>query len=150
MEDQRFDVELRLEDGYRITADFRQEGVADLLMDEPAPLGASTGPNAARVLGAAIGNCLAASLLFCLQRARIDVQDLRASVSGVLARNEKGRLRIRDVRVTLHPAVAEQEIPRMQRCLGVFEDFCVVTQSVRDGLNVQVAVEVDPVPLVQA
>jgi organic hydroperoxide reductase OsmC/OhrA len=102
------------------------------------------------VLGAAIGNCLAASLLFCLQRARIDVQDLRASVSGVLARNEKGRLRIRDVRVTLHPAVAEQEIPRMQRCLGVFEDFCVVTQSVRDGLNVQVAVEVDPVPLVQA
>jgi len=29
----------------------------------------------------------------------------------------------------------------MQRCLELFEDFCVVTQSVRAGIAVDVAVE---------
>jgi hypothetical protein len=29
----------------------------------------------------------------------------------------------------------------MQRCLELFEDFCVVTQSVRAGINVEVDVE---------
>ena len=29
----------------------------------------------------------------------------------------------------------------LQKCLGMFEDFCVVTQSVRDGLDVEVKVE---------
>jgi uncharacterized OsmC-like protein len=141
MDDRSFNVTIKLDEGYRFNVDFQQEGVPALLMDEPPPLGEGTGPNPASVLGAAIGNCLGASLLFCLKRARIQVNDLRAEVTGSMVRNEKGRMRIRDVRVSLHPDVAEEDVPRMQRCLDVFEDFCIVTQSVRDGLNVQVAVE---------
>jgi uncharacterized OsmC-like protein len=140
MGDRSFNVTIKLDEGYRFNVDFQQEGVPALLMDEPPPLGEGTGPNPASVLGAAIGNCLGASLLFCLKRARIQVNDLRAEVTGSMVRNEKGRMRIRDVRVSLHPDVAEEDVPRMQRCLDVFEDFCIVTQSVRDGLDVQVAV----------
>jgi uncharacterized OsmC-like protein len=140
MGDRSFNVTINLDEGYRFNVDFQQEGVPALLMDEPPPLGEGTGPNPASVLGAAIGNCLGASLLFCLKRARIQVNDLRAEVTGSMVRNEKGRMRIRDVRVSLHPDVAEEDVPRMQRCLDVFEDFCIVTQSVRDGLDVQVAV----------
>jgi uncharacterized OsmC-like protein len=29
----------------------------------------------------------------------------------------------------------------MARCLEVFEDYCVVTQSVRDGIDITVSVE---------
>jgi uncharacterized OsmC-like protein len=141
MDDRSFNVTIKLDQGYRFNVDFQQDGVPALLMDESPPLGEGTGPNPASVLGAAIGNCLGASLLFCLQRARVPVQDLRVDVTGTLARNEKGRMRIGDVQVRLHPDVAEEDIPRMQRCLDVFEDFCIVTQSVRDGLDVQVAVE---------
>ncbi|HSJ23914.1 MAG TPA: OsmC family protein [Longimicrobiales bacterium] len=146
MEAVDFAVSLKLEDGYRFTADFLQDDVPELLLDEPAPLGEGAGPNAARVLAVAVGNCLAASLLFCLKRARIEVQALRADVSGTMERNERGRLRITDVDVKLHPVVAEADVPRMQRCLDVFEDFCVVTQSVRDGLNVNVGVDPAPAP----
>ena len=143
-EDRRFDVALRLDDGYRFSADLGNPDWPALVLDEPEPLGGEEGPNAARVLGAAIGNCLAASLLYCLRRARVEVRDLRVEVTGEIVRNERGRLRMGDVRVKLHPDVAEEDVPRMARCLEVFEDFCIVTQSVRAGLDVQVQVEPEP------
>jgi uncharacterized OsmC-like protein len=142
MDEKGFEVALRLEGGYRFSVDFEGGAASELMVDEPPPLGEGSGPNAARLLGAAIGNCLAASLLFCLKRARVEVADLEASVKGTMARNEKGRLRIRDVAVELRPGgIAEEDLPRLRRCMEVYEDFCIVTQSVRDGLDVRVSVE---------
>lgn len=114
-----------------------------VLVDEPPPLGDDAGPNASRLLGAAVGNCLAASLLFCLEKSRVPVAGMRAEVRGELGRNERGRLRIKGIEVVLHPTLEGVEPERMARCLELFEDFCVVTQSVRDGLDVQVRVEHD-------
>ncbi len=139
--DESFSFTMDLQDGYRFLVDFEQEGTADLLMDEPEPLGDGTGPNAARVLAAAIGNCLSASALYCLRRARIDVHGIHTTVSGALERNDAGRMRVGGIRVLIEPVVEDSEQPRMQRCLELFEDFCVVTQSVRAGINVDVDVE---------
>ena len=50
-------------------------------------------------------------------------------------------MRVSGIRVLIEPVVVESEQPRMQRCLELFEDFCVVTQSVRAGINVEVDVE---------
>lgn len=112
-----------------------------LALDEPPPLGDDVAPNASRVLGAAIGNCLSASLLFCLQKSRVPVAGLKAEVRGEMTRNEKGRFRIGSVSVVLRPTLDGVPAERMARCLDLFEDFCVVTQSVREGIDVKVAVE---------
>src|SRR5215471_17931238 len=64
MESTGFSVTLTLRDGYAFGADFEQDGIPELLFDEPRPLGAETGPTALLVLAAAVANCLAASLLF--------------------------------------------------------------------------------------
>ena len=140
-EDQTFDLTMELHDGYRFLVDFAQPGVPPLLLDEPEPLGDGDGPNAARLLAAAVGNCLSASALFCLRRARIDVQGMRTTVSASLSRNEAGRLRLGGIEVRITPVVDAAEHGRMRRCLELFEDFCVVTQSVRGGIAVDVAVE---------
>jgi organic hydroperoxide reductase OsmC/OhrA len=140
MDERHFTVTLSRDEGYEFRARFDDESFAEILLDEPPPLGAGHGPNAARVLGAAVGNCLAASLLFCLAKARVDVGDLTATVTGTVARNEKGRLRITGIRVVLSPAVRPADRERITRCLDLFEDFCLVTASVRAGLNVQVEV----------
>lgn len=144
--EQPFSLSLTLRDGFAFVVDFEQEGVPSLLLDEPPPLGAGRGPNATALLAAAIGNCLGASLLFCLRKSRVEVRDLRTTVTGKLVRNEQGRFRIGEIHVRLSPDVDPEQRERMGRCLDLFEDFCIVTASVRQGI--QVDVEVDTVPAV--
>lgn len=133
-----FDVDLM--DGYRQRVDFGLPGVAPLDIDEPPPLGELAGPNPARVLGAALASCLGASLRFCLGRAHVTVHGLHTRVEGTITRNERGRLRVGTIRVRLEPVVAVEDQPRMARCIEVFEDFCVVTASVRPSVTVEVQV----------
>lgn len=141
MDETGFEVQLTLQRDYQFTADFGFPGAPELTLDEPRPLGEGAGPNAARVLAAAVGDCLSASYLFCMRRARIEVQSLQTTVTGTFTRNANGRVRIGELRVRLAPALGPHAPERAARCLELFEDFCVVTQSVRDGIDVQVAVE---------
>ena len=138
-----FAIALQWRGGYEFTVDFEQDGVAPLLVDEPPPLGGGAGPNPARLLAAAVGNCMAASLRFCLDRSRVEVLDLTTRVTGTLVRNERGRLRIGELRIGIEPAVGPEDVERIGRCLELFEDFCIVGQSVRHGIPLEV--EVTPV-----
>ena len=132
-------VTLKLADKFRFVAEFADVPGASVTFDEPPPLGDHRAPNAAEMLSAAIGNCLAASLTLCLRRSRIDVQDMTADVTTHVARNERGRLRIRGIDVQLEPIVAAGT--NIERCEGLFEDFCIVTASVRQGIPVQVSLK---------
>ena len=136
-----FSLELELERDYLQRVNFDTEGLESIQVDEPPPLGSGDGPNPARLLGAALGGCLGASLLFCLRKSRIDVQGLHTSVDGTIARNERGRLRVQRMRIVLEPLVPAEQHERMGRCLEVFEDFCIVTASVRGGIDLEVVVE---------
>ena len=139
-EERSFRVEVDREEGFVFTADFGLDGVGPLVMDEPEPLGAESGPNASKVLAAAVGNCLSASLLFCLQRSRVDVSGMRAAVEGVMARNEGGRWRIRDMHVVISPSVSEGDRGKLERCVELFKDFCIVSESVRQGIPITIDV----------
>ena len=136
-----FSVEVQQVEDFKFTVDFGLDGVNDLLLDEPAPLGGGTGPNASRVLAAAIGNCLCASLLFCLRRARVEVSGIGARVSGSWVRNEEGRWRIKEMEVKITPSVAGEHASQLERCAEIFERFCVASQSVRDGIELKVKVK---------
>jgi len=135
-------VRIKLLADYRFQVTYPGHEDAPLLMDEPEPLGAGSGPNASAVLASAVGNCLSASLLYCLRRARIDVDDLETSVMLHQGRNEHGRLRITGMDVVVKPRISSTS-GRVDRCLEIFEDFCVVTESVRNGIEVSVNVEID-------
>jgi organic hydroperoxide reductase OsmC/OhrA len=144
--DEQFTVRLTLQGGYAFSVDFSGEDFVPLIVDERPPLGQGRGPNPARLLAAAVGSCLSASLLFCLRKSRIEVSDLRTTVDVRLARNDRGRLRIGGIRVRLAPELDPEQRERMTRCLELFQDFCVVTESVRDGIDVDVVVDNTLVP----
>lgn len=141
-----FTIDIEHLEGFAFRTRFDRASFADLMTDEPPPLGKDGAPNPARLLAAAVGNCLAASLLFCLQKANVTPRDLRAEVKVELVRNERRRLRVGKVDVTLRPGLSSDE-RGLGDCLELFEDFCVVTESVREGLDVRVNVLTErPVP----
>lgn len=135
-----FTLELEQLRDFEFRVKFDWPNVAELLLDEPEPLGQSAGPNAARLIGAAVANCLSSSLLFCMRKFKQTPGTLRAEVTGQLARNERGRLRIGRFDVTIRLADAAADVAHFDRCLAQFEDFCVVTESVRNGIPVGVRV----------
>jgi organic hydroperoxide reductase OsmC/OhrA len=107
-------------------------------MDEPPPLGEQTGPNASRLLAAAAANCLSASLLYCVFKEEPPDQCLRAEAVCIMVRNEKKRLRVGRLEITLILADVVTQSPRFARCKDLFEDFCVVSASIRQGIPMRV------------
>jgi organic hydroperoxide reductase OsmC/OhrA len=138
-----FTVKLSLDGGYAFTVDWDDPTLPPLRVDEPPPLGVGDGPNAAKLLGAAIAQCLASSFLFCAQKARIVIVDMHAAAHVNVARNDAGRMRVAAVHVQLVPRFADPAA-RYERCLDLFEDYCTVTASVREAIDV--TVEVSGVP----
>ncbi|HSL72575.1 MAG TPA: OsmC family protein [Longimicrobiales bacterium] len=141
MAELHFAVSVALQQDYQLLVNFDGLDVEPVLVDEPLPLGEGSGPNPNRMLAAAVATCLSASLLFCLRKSRIEVTELHTRAEGELVRDQNGRLRIGRITVTLEPAVSAEDRARMDRCLGLFQDFCTVTESVRHGIEVDVAVE---------
>ncbi len=137
MADMEFTLTLSRQQDYRFNVQFDLAGVPDLQLDEPPPLGAGAGPNASRLLAAAVANCLSASLLFCLGKFKQDPEGLTAHVTGKMVRNEQGRLRVGGIAVDIR---LEQTVDRLAHCADQFEEFCVVTDSVRNGIPVSVQV----------
>jgi organic hydroperoxide reductase OsmC/OhrA len=142
-EEATFGFEVTHEEGYAFRVRFDWDTVPELLLDEPRPLGGQRGPNAARLVAAAAANCLSASLLYCMSKREPMPGAIRAQVRGRMRRNEQGRLRIGALEVTLHLSPELAAAPKLARCAELFEDFCVVTSSLRAGFPVRVRVE-DP------
>ena len=58
-----------------------------------------------------------------------------------LPKNEAGRLRVSHLDVELSPELDPEDMGRLARCEGLFEDFCTVTESIRQGIPVAVTVK---------
>ena len=135
-----FEVLLDRIDGYRFRTDFGSPEIPELIVDEPPPLGRGSGPNPTRLLATAVGNCLSASLIFCLSKSRVELGSVKTKIEGNYVRNERNRLRIGGLVVTIEIDLAGNEPSKLEKCLGLFEDFCVVTATVRQGLDVKVVI----------
>jgi len=139
----REDITITMEQiqDYEFRVKFDKAQYADLLLDEPPPIGRDAGPNPSRLLAAAAGNCLSASFLFSARKMRVNIQGLSTTVKVWYTRNEKGRLRVGKMKVSIVPKFDPADASKIQRCLELFEDYCVVTQSIRNGIDVSVAVD---------
>ena len=133
-------VTLQQDGNYAFRVEFNDTDLAPLLTDESPPLGEDAGPNPSRLLLASVANCLAASLLFALRKFKNSPDPIRAEINATPARNEQGRWRIPSATVDLYLPGNSADYKGLERVLAQFEDFCVVTQSVRQGIEVDVEV----------
>jgi len=132
-------VQLRQEADYRFALQFAPE-VPVLLSDEPPPLGQGAGPSPVQLLAAAVGNCLAASLVFALRKFKQSAGTIGAVAEATVGRNEQNRLRVQRIAVRLTLGAPADSMQHLDHALAQFEDFCTVTQSVRAAFPVEVEV----------
>lgn len=132
-------VRLNQDQDYRFAIEFA-EGVPILYGDEPPPLGKRAGPSPSELLAAAVGNCLSDSLLFALRKFKQKAEPINAVVTATIGRNDQNRLRIQNINVKLTLGAPAAQLEHLDRILGQFEEFCTVSQSVRQGIPVLVEV----------
>lgn len=132
-------VSLQQQADYRFEIRFGND-IPALIADEPAPLGKGAGPSPAQLLCASVGNCLSDSLLFALRKFKQAPEPLHAEVQAEVGRNPEGRLRILGLHATIHLGVVASALEHLDRALAQFEEFCTVTQSVRQAIPVRVTV----------
>lgn len=133
-------VTLEQEDDYAFRIRFDDTALESLLSDEASPLGNDRGPNPSRLLLASVANCLVASLLFALRKQHNAPGKLRAQITAIPVRNAEGRWRIPQAFVELQLPEGNEHYQHLERVLEQFEQFCIVTQSVRQGIDVSVTV----------
>ena len=140
-EQANFAIALEQQQDYQFKVRFDWGQATDLLVDAGRPLGQGTGPDSERLLAAAVGYCLTASLLFAMrEKFKQNPGKLRAEVAGTFARNERGRLRVGGLAVTVRLSDQAERIAHLDRATRQFEDFCTVTESIRHGIPVRVQV----------
>lgn len=135
-----FGITVQQESDYVFRIQFDETPMPDLITDEPAPLGGGSGPNPSRLLAAAVANCMSASLLFAMRKYKNQPGPITTKAVTTMGRNEVGRMRVE--RIDAHVTLAEraEDHQHMERILAQFEAFCVVTESVRHGVEVGIKV----------
>lgn len=109
----------------------------------PAPIFRRCSPTNRRrsAPAASVASCLAASLLFALEKQRVDPQPVAAHIDVDMVKNDAGRVRVGAMAVTLSVGKAWADLAAATRMLDRFDAYCVVTESMREGIPVSVAVQ---------
>jgi uncharacterized OsmC-like protein len=132
-------VRLTQRQDYCFDVDFGAD-IPVLQADEPAPLGQGQGPSPVQLLASAVGNCLSASLLFSLRKFKQEPGPLACTVQAEVGRNAEGRMRVLALNAALTLGVRADALEHLDRVLGSFETYCTVTQSVAQGITVNLSV----------
>ena len=132
-------VELRQRSNYQFDIEFN-EGIPQLISDEPAPLGEGKGPSPVQMLAASVGNCLSDSLFFALAKFKQKPEPIHTTVNAMVGRNAEGRMRILHIEAKIHLGVEASKLEHLDRALEQFQEFCTVTQSVGQGIPIHIRV----------
>jgi organic hydroperoxide reductase OsmC/OhrA len=139
-EDRSFTRTITEESDYEFRIRFEDTTIPDLLTDESPPIGRGAGPDPSSLLGAAVGNCLSASLLFALRKYKNTPRRIVTRVRVDVARNAQARLRVGRIAADIRLPETAADYTQIERLLAQFEEFCIVTESVRAGVPVDVTV----------
>ena len=132
-------IELSQRHDYRFDIAFGND-MPMLTSDEPAPLGTGLGPSPVQMLCAAVGNCLSDSLLFAFRKFKQVPEPIHCVVTAEVGRNTDNRLRVLNMTAQIRMGALASSLEQVDHVLAQFEEFCTVTQSVRQGIPITVEV----------
>lgn len=135
-----FEVELNWLKNF--TFEVTVNGFPKFYMDELEPVGEDSAPNPADYLLVSVGGCVASSFLYSTLKLGISIKKLQVKVWGKYTRKE-GMVRVGEVNVELYVDPATENVPaeNLELCLNVFRRYCVVSESLKEGIPVTVSLK---------
>ncbi|NVM27650.1 MAG: OsmC family protein [Candidatus Helarchaeota archaeon] len=126
--------------------DFQNPSLPKFFIDETHDVESpeAIGPDPSKLLISAVMGCLNASFGFCLKKSRIPLKGMKAIGELTSKRNDEGYWRVLQIDVELVPEI-EKGAERFEKCVEIFHDYCTITQSVRQGIPVNVTIKRDKV-----
>ncbi|MHA1912734.1 MAG: OsmC family protein [Promethearchaeota archaeon] len=136
-------VKLSLEKDMIFKCDLGDLKLTDCFIDETNKNESEMlGPDASRLLAMAVLGCLNASFIFCLSKKDLFIENLEAEAIVTIFRNEKGFVRVKKIDVNINPQIESPEIrKRADQCKKMFEQYCTITASVREGIEINVNID---------
>ena len=92
------------------------------------------------MLCAAVGNCLSDSLLFAFRKFKQQPEPIQCVVTAEVGRNDENRLRVLQMNAQIRMGALASSLEQVDHVMAQFEEFCTVTQSVRQGIPITVEV----------
>ena len=115
----------------------------DIHIDEPESFhGTDLGPSSVEYVLIGIGGCLGSSFIYCLQKKKIEIENLEIEIDGKLKHTgPKMNLRLVnvDVQLIFTPKKGKQ-LEIINQCIKKFFDYCVVSNSIIQGIPINVSV----------
>lgn len=139
MSNESVTVQLKQKKDFQFEINFGNN-LPTILGDEPPPIGEGKGPSPAQFLAAAVGNCLSDSLFFAIKKYNGNPEPIECDVTATIGRNEQGRLRITHMHAAIQLGAAAEDLSHLERVLTQFEEFCTVTQSVGQGIPIDISI----------
>jgi uncharacterized OsmC-like protein len=113
----------------------------DFDVDEPSSFhGSDLGPSAVEYLLIGVGGCLGTTFIYCLQKKNIELEMLKVEVDGKLSHTSpKMLLRLVNIDVDLKftPKEGSSDV-EINRCIKEFLDYCIISNSIANGLPINV------------
>lgn len=102
------------------------------------------GGTPSRLLASALLGCLTSSLINCVRKRDIDIDDIESIAEFDMIKDDRGFVRIKQINVSIStksdsPAVNK----RINICKKFFEEQCTVTAALREGIKVNVSYDHD-------
>ncbi len=143
-------VDLKLEKDLIFKVNLGYEKIKELFIDETIDDRSKVwGPDAAQLLAMAVLGCLNASFIFCLNKRNLTIDDLEAHAEVSFKKNDKGYIRVKKIDVNIIPKTNNPAtLKRINQCIKkmkddkmFFEESCIITASVREGIDVDVKIK---------
>jgi len=117
----------------------------EFIMDEPKAFhGNDRGPSSGEFILVAIAGCQGVSFQYCLQKFRVEVEELTVNVESKMThvwndKYEREILNIVQINVIIDVKLKNPEDEEeLLECFDAYKKFCVVTTSVENGIPVNV------------
>ena len=113
----------------------------DFSVDEPTSFhGTDLGPSSVEYLLIGIGGCLGTTFIYCLQKRNIKMKSVEIVVDGKLSHvGPKLLLRLTKVDAEIKFIPEENASSEdINLCIKKFREYCIVSNSITDGLPINV------------